>query len=430
VILPLALIAACEKQTEIVELGIPRLVTNEVWAGGDILVQSQVPLTSYLLVSGTDTSHLRQIDSTTWAGMASSSSGTVSVIVIDPEGRPVLHENVTIRGFLDVRPGPLVAGYPLPLSPQQGSPVVILNGESSLVRVDLRSGLISSWPSSIHDPDCMRGPGPTPTEGVYVTAHRSPSGGCTWSLWRLEPSIQKLADSIPINGSRLAGMFTTNRFLVSPGQHVMCLQSLAPATQSCRSYEEMNGMRFSPRGDRSFVYYGYSASNHVPVYDTQTGDTAYTIADADASEGGSFTNGGDTLYLAVVGSAARLLILNSLTGARYADLHIAATPREATPEDVLVDPQLPYAYVLVWRNFSDPVILVYDRRSSALVGQMAGSNGSSSQATGTLMCSLCDNRLIIDPATRQLYVLAIEQREGRASINARSSIARFSLLRD
>ena len=421
--------AACARPSEIIELGVPRLAAGEVWAGNDILIHSDASLDAhYVLVVGTDSLPLRQVDSTTWAARAPRRGGTMSVVLLDDDHHAVLQGEVTIRGFLDVREAPRVSGYPLPLSTLQGAPAVIMNGESSLVRVDLRYGTAIAWPSSVHDPDCMRGPGPTPTEGIYVTAHRSPSGVCTWSLWRLLPSVQKLADSIPIAGLRLAGMFDSNRFLVSPSQHSLCVESISPKTQSCRGSEEINGIRFSPRGDRAFVYYGYS--NNVPVYDTQKGDTAFTIPDANASEGGSFTSEGDTLFLAVVGATARLLVLDARTGARYADLRIAATRPEGTPEDVLVDPQAPYVYVLVWRANSHPVIQVYDRRTSSLLAELPGTDSSSATADANLMCSQCDNRLVMDLATRQLYVLAVGQRQGRALPGLRSNIARFSLLRE
>jgi hypothetical protein len=413
---------ACQDVTvpEALQVG---LLTPDVWSGAELRLRVTFlpPEGTYLRI-GDDSIAFIDADDSTLSAIAPQANGSFPITLVAPAGEAFVEDAIRIYGFSGASLGPKVFGYPLPVSVGVAAPVVFVNGESSLVRLDLRSRVALPYAGVIHDPVCARGPGPTPIEGLLLLGRREPSGSCVFALWQMTTPAQLVMDSVP-GGFRLAAQFDANHWLVSPGQHLVCLQTRQPPVTACRQFEEMNGIRFSSRGDRAFMYYGYSAANGVPVFSTATGDTAWAIHDATFGAGGAFTTNGDTLILSVGGGPGnRLLLLNATTGQR-----LATIPLSISTEDVLVDPDAPYVYVFGWDSLRTAHTLVFERPTMRVVGDLTAPHNDSPVARPDSLCYWCDNRLFLDAGSRVLYLLGLAGREGRATEPA--SIGRFDLIR-
>ncbi len=415
-----ATLASCEHQLIVRDLN-PRLLTPSVWSGGEIQVRVAVrPPDGTYLVLGTDSLATSVLDDSTLSAAAPQANGPFHVSVKGPAGVAAADLDIRVFGYRDFLHGAALSGYPL-VDPASPTPTVLANGETSLVRVDLRFGLPQAYPRSMHDPRCMRGPGPTPTPNVVILGRYNPSNGvCTYGLWQLS-TRQLVSDSMP-GSLRIAAEFSTNRWLLG-GAHQICLRSLQPAFSDCRQFEEPNDVRFSPRGDRTMVYYAWSPTNGVPVFNPATGDTAFTIHDATSSGGGSFSAGGDTLFIAVYGATRRLLVVDATSGQRLMSLDLTFDP-----EDVLAEPVSPYVYVYGWtRDTVETAHLqIFERPSMRVVGHEI-KPGSFDPKPDSL-CFNCDNRLVLDPASRILYVLGIRGRDAiTPGLTAPSPVSRFDL---
>lgn len=398
------------------------LLTPQAWSGGPVRLRvSAPPAAGTRIYIGNDTVAFSIDDDSTVTATAPQANGAFQVRLEGPGGAVHIEQALSIYGLRDIRLGPKMAGYLLPVSVAFPNATVFANGETSMVRIDLISLARQAYPATMHDPRCMRGPGPTPVDGQLVLART----GCVWAVWQMQPTPQKLIDSVP-GGFRLVAQFSSNLWLVSPGQHLVCLRSLQPAINDCRQFEEINGFRFSRTGQRLFMYFGASTPNGVPLFSTATGDTVFSIHTSSGNLGASFTPDGDTL-LVVAGSPAQLLMVRA-NGQRLDSL---ALPFET--EDVLVDPTAPYVYVLAWEyhlvgnaNTFIGHVLVVERPALRLVGDIVAGTGSSLPAADSI-CYACNDRLFLDPASRTLVLAGVREREGPAL--SPSSITRFDLIR-
>ncbi|MFI4978543.1 MAG: YncE family protein [Solirubrobacterales bacterium] len=415
-----ATLPSCEHQLIMPDLS-PRLLTSSVWSGGEIQVRVAVrPPDGTYLVLGADSLATVIVDDSTLSAPVPQANGQFHVSLKGPAGTAFLDNDVRVFGFRDFLLGPPLSGYPL-IDPASPTPKVLANGETTLVSVDLRFGLAQAYPRSMHDPRCMRGPGPTPTPNVVLLGRYDPANGeCTYGLWQLSAQ-QMVGDSMP-GSLRIAAEFSANRWLIGSA-HQICLRSLQPAFSDCRQFEEPNDVRFSPRADRAIVYYAFSTTNGVPVFNTATGDTSFTIHDAQSSGGGSFSSGGDTLFIAVYGTTRRLLVVDATGGQRLTSLDLAFDP-----EDVLAEPASPYVYVFGWtRDTVETAHLqIFERPSMRVVGHEL--KRGSFDPTPDSLCFNCDNRLVLDPTSRILYVLGIRGRDAiPAGLVQPSPVSRFDL---
>ena len=402
----------------------PYALSANAWAGGELLVRTAVRVPDGTrIVVGSDTLALTIVDdSTVSATMPGDANGVLDVRLVGSWGYvPV--GSVHVFGFHDVVTGPKVSGYSQPAG---GGllPIVLVNGDTSLIRLDLRTASVTAYPSAIHDLRCARGPGPTPTENVVVVGN-SYNSGCKFAVWQLLPTPQLLLDSVH-GSSRITARFNSTQWLLG-GSHDICLARSVPTfSQTCTQYESMQGVRFSPRGDRAFVYYANNATgNRIPIFSAATGDTAFTVGSAQWNAGAGFTPDGDTLLLASGGLPWGNLLrsLNANTGQVYASIDLG---NALSTEDVAMDPSSPYAYVLGWTSEPSGLyahLLVLDRRTLTMIGHVKVI--AKSQPTAGFLCSSCENRLFLDQAGRQLYVLGVPGWDPQATP---AVIGRFDLL--
>lgn len=392
------------------------LRTGHLYPGETLKVTVQPLLSPTWLFLAGDSVETMVLDDSTVATLAPA-RGSYEVLVRQA-GRLSTAGVARVYGFRDVTFGPPMTGYPVPVMRGLPLPIILVNGESSLTRVDLRTNAVTAFPAAVHRVNCMRGVGPTHDAAVFLTSDCGLRSG-RWRLWRAPTRL----DSAIASTDRIAAQLGDSAFLVA-AHHWVRVQHSRAAVGPLRTFEEVNGFVFSPRGDRVIQYYGRSLENGVPVWSTATGDTAFTLHDARAATAGGFTPEGDTLYLAVWDSLFRLVRLDATTGERMGEARIPVAA-----EDVVVDPVAPYVYVFGWTSAREPRIGVYHRDDLSLVAQIQAPPASQNpQPEAALPCYFCDNRMFIDPSLRVLYVVEIQSRDRYLPTPAPPSIVlRFDL---
>lgn len=174
------------------------LLTPQVWAGDTVRLRvNPVPPVLWLTIDG-DSVPVAAMDDSTIAAIAPQRSGSFEVVLYVPSrvGEPL--PPLRIYGYLDTRPGPRMTGYPQPVTYGAPLPIVVVNGDSSLVRVDLRTGSVTGFPGPIHRPWCSRGPGPTNWPGVFILSEDDAAmWSCIHSTWQLWPTPVRIDSGVP-----------------------------------------------------------------------------------------------------------------------------------------------------------------------------------------------------------------------------------------
>jgi hypothetical protein len=356
-----------------------RLLTEEVWGGGDIvLVSPAVPTVHEPIraVIGEDTVSATYRRGDTVVFRAPSLSGTYGVQLLPPiVPAPGSTDAVRVYGFTDYAEGPMVSGWLLPMPTNSPVPQVLAYGPDALLLVDLR------WPTAhrlveysalgltIHPQRCHGGPGLSYRQGFAVI--------CS-ALWQLMPQVQADSRTL-VFGPGNHNVVEIDRECEAAAHGGLRFSCLTPGGRVYRSYQEgdpwISAWRLSPSGQ--LVTFDGQYPTGCPVYD-RTGDRLYAVGPALdwVFCSMAFSPSGDTLFAAWSdgGYPWHLHTVNAANGALLATLDF---PESVWVDRVVADPVRPWLYVSTrygaWASWDNavPRLFVLDRRTMEVVGTVS-----------------------------------------------------------
>lgn len=274
-------------------------------------------------------------------------------------------------------------------------------GGGKLGVYDLERNELTSSP--IFDDAQLHGPVPTPEDGVFLL--RSAGGASsTLDKYQMNGAVPTKVGSYGnfLSGSFLRGMIqlNSNTFVTASNHLFQVLRRSDDGSVEQILFgqaEETEGVYLSPRKDRATLQVDYMPQTGIPVFEATTGQVAYWVTQLVASRGAAFT--GDGAELAMVGSKTggvfgpgRILRLNSTTGAVLGDTTI-----DRSVFAVAYDTERPWLYVGVETPGDIPAVLVLDRATSRVLGQMRATEAS----TGVTCCY--QGIIAPSPSTNSVY---------------------------
>jgi hypothetical protein len=402
-----------------------RVVNPIAWPDGKLLIVSGG------LVGRTDVPEVRldtlrlavaRVDDSTMSADLPDTSGSFALRLLY-RGRQRVG-SVTLVGFAGHTETVALTGWPHPEAP--GSPIVIAATESSLVRLDLRTGAAADL-GIRHSGSCAISPGPSYRDSVIVaqalagTTCESPMG------WRVEPSAA-LVDSFalyPYPADRLWAELAPGIWLRT-AHHDLTIYTGGQVTLF-EQLEEGERVILSPDRSRAVVL-TTNAQNQVPMLLTAAGTVAFRLPLL-STEAVAFAPSGDTIFAAgytafTIGQPERLMAVSAATGA------VLMQRDDALPQlwDLVLDPDAPWVYGVgaepadTSGPYWQPVILVFDRHTLQPLGRIRP------PPTAACVSGLCGQvGLAIDAGARRAYAFDIEG-WGSSFFNTPTTIFSFELV--
>jgi hypothetical protein len=321
---------------------------------------------------------------------------------------------VHLSGYLDAAYGPVFGGRAV-----RGTALteVFGYGPVGLRRWNVSTGQTWDYPDSMHVASCTRGVGAGAHAGELVL--HSFSCASRWQVWRLEPTLEHLDTT----------QWVTDRFVdvLGPGRYVLPRAHdfiVASCDTACVYDLPMGESGFdvvhSPTGEWA-VPLAYTASDSgAAVIDAAAGRVRYVVPPFRSAMGATFSDGGDTLYLAgqdhyaTLGGAGLLVALRASDG-----LRLAAESLSYAPCAVALDPARPWLYVAgLYNNLPDywSVLGVFEQTTLKPIVTLRVSDGAIFTGTGTC-------KILSSPLERRVYV--IETWNGPFYAGSTPLVARF-----
>lgn len=402
-----------------------RVVNPIAWPEGKLLIVSGG------FVGRTDLPEVR-LDTVRLA-VARVDDSTLSVDLPDTSGNLALRllyrgkqrvGSITLVGFAGHTETIALTGWPHHEAP--GSPIVIAAAESSLVRLDLRTGAAVDLGIG-HSGTCAISPGPSYRDSVIVAQAIVGTTCDEPKAWRFKPTVA-LVDSDPLLATpadRLWAELAPSTWLRT-AHHDLTIYKDGQITLF-EQLEEGEREVLSPDRSRAVVL-TTNAPNHVPVILTAPGSIAFRLPLL-STEAVAFTPGGDTIFAAgyaafSIGQPLRLLAVSAATGA------VLTQRDDALPQlwDLVLDPDAPWMYGVAAEPadtsgpYWQPVIQVFDRRTLQPLGRIRP------PSTAACVSGLCGQvGLAIDAVARKAYAFDIEG-WGSSFFNTPTGIFRFELV--
>ena len=332
----LVVVAACNEALNAPEPAAVRLADEHAWAGGTARLISQgFADTAGIIVTlnGGAVTPVIENDST----LAIAMPELAGDLALEISGTSVELTQLTVHthGFRSVRAGPPLAGFIEP-HPGRFSHYFFGAGPGGLHTVNAMTGAVTAtYPQSVHNPLCGRGPGPSYDTTALVLAPGDCSGPQRNVTFAPAPV---LGDSgRPVFQHRVIGQPGPGVWLTAGGNVICVTGPAAPSCPAASNFgEDSWGARISPRGDRlaALMWVAPPSLTGAPIWNALTGAIAYQ-APVGNVRGATFSLGGDTLFLVGGGAQTLLLALNATSGTElgrtllpdqsyYYDLHLTA----------------------------------------------------------------------------------------------------------
>ena len=402
-----------------------RVINPIAWPAGRLVVVSQA------FVGRTDLPEVR-LD-TLRLVVTRVDDSTVSTVLPDTSGNFALRllyrgrqrvGSVTLVGFAGHTETIALTGWPHHEAP--GSPIVIAATESSLVRLDLRTGAAADLGIG-HSGSCAISPGPSFRDSVIVAQAIVGTTCEVPKAWRFAPTVA-LVDSDPlltIPADRLWAELAPSTWLRT-AHHDLTIYKDGPVTLFER-LEEGERVILSPDRSRAVVL-TTNALNQVPVLLPASGTIAFRLPLL-STEAVAFTPGGDTVLAAgytafSIGQPERLIAVSATTGA------VLMQRDDALPQlwDLVLDSDAPWVYGVAVEPadtsgpYLQPVIWVFDRHTLQPLGRIRP------PPTAVCVSGLCGQvGLAIDAVARKAYAFDIEG-WGSSFFNTPTAIFSFELV--
>ena len=378
------------------------------WSGGTITVRStyfrgrgSLPL----VVAGADTTSLHRIDDSTVAfTLPIGPSGAVDLALANGHGTDELGvvDRVGRAGRSDLTPAPQVG---LVATVQGGNPV-FLGAHSGQTGYDVVEVDPVTATSRLHAG--LRTPGGYYGVGITYRPDRFLLRDSTDTLkvWQLWPTPQPI--TVPplfrTGHLRLGAQMTDSTWLFNQSHWT---NTSGPVSLTFLPTEDAWNLFVSPRGDRVAMALVATTLAGAPIFDTRSGDTAFTAAGIKAVQWAEFSGDGGTLYLLGAAHyqtplADSIYILDATTGQR---LGASDLPDSLTALTLARDPGRDLLFVQGYRSCG-PRVLVYQASTLTLLGEMAGG--------GTI--TSCNNYtwsgvMAVDRVRQKLYLLWVGNTE-------------------
>jgi len=399
------LLAACAQPTTPPEQYEYTLAPATQWSGGSVTIRSgffRGRTSLPAVIAGADTVLLRRIDDSTVAfTLPIGPSGSTHLLLATGHGPEAIGAvgRVGQASRVDISPVPQVALVaathgtgPVYIGAQYNQSV----NEFEVVEVDPVSGT-SVLHSGLYTPNGYYG------AGISYRADRFLLEDATDSLkvWQLWPGPQPVAVAPFGQGTpvRLAAQLTDSTWLVSYNHWT---DTYGPVPVSHLPAEDPWTLFYSPRGDRLAMSNVATSLPGSPVFDTRTGDTAFTITGVRAVQWADFGADGSTLY--VLGAyyyqvplGDSIYVLDATSGQRVRAP--VAMPDSFTALTMARDPVQDLLFVQGYRTCG-PSILVYQASSFAQVGELKG-EGSVEDCFNASWSGM----MTVDRVRQKLYLL-------------------------
>jgi hypothetical protein len=344
------------------------------WAGGTVRITSEALRgigDDAGLRLGLATFPLQRLDDTTLSLVVPSTAGGVYDPVLVLGDSLILLDQIIVSGFLDGQAyGPRFIHDVYPRSVAGNAGVMGGTLDRAFVVIDLESFGVSTTVGNALDFSRLRGPGATPDPEVVLLR---PLGGEVAS-WRLDgvPHVVEMHPEVTAARGNVARLGPQTWYLSHEDRLEVWHRETTtdPFTIQSTPATEAGGIRISPRGDRAAVRVGRIGDTEpgVPVFGLPGGEVAYhlplrSVQDADwSADGGLLAVVGGATAGAVTGS---VLLLDAGSGAVR---QLATTTRPVF--SVAFDARRPLVYVGTTTESVHPAVLVYDRETLALLGEM------------------------------------------------------------
>lgn len=249
----------------------------------------------------------------------------------------------------------------LAVGSRNGEPVVLGNGYTGGVVVFSPRTGIASRITGVRAPSGYYGIGYTHLSNRFVL--RDSAG--TLGIWELWPQPVRVG-SWPVGSyNRHHAQLGPSVFLTGYSHQTYVTDTTSPA----RGYgpfdiEDSWMAALSPRGDRA-VLASVASNEGVPVFNSLTGDTAYTLPSVRILTWAAFSPDGAVLHLAGRGVPDdSLRNVDATTGAQLASGLLLGAVATMT-----ADPDGRFLYLALWADCG-PSVAVYDARTLVLVGEL------------------------------------------------------------
>ena len=325
-----AVAAACSDSQQAVPVDV-RLSASTLWAGDTLRLYSAgfaPPAASHVLIDGVAATAVAA-DDTTLAVALPLLAGDVVITVTGDLVVP-LDTVVHTHGFRSVVTGPLLTGVPVPYPGRYA--VTFFAADTGGARLLSALTMVGpSYPRSMHDARCGRGPGPSyDTMAIVLATSGTSVCGGKQQQWKASPTFV-LTDSGQTTGMGYWSMGQLGPQVWYKGvHHSVCVTgpAAAPCPVTTGVGEAPTGVRISPKGDRAIALM-YPAADAAPVWDATTGAVAYSIPGLNELAAAAFSVSGDTLYVVgdtpALGDSMPLIALNATTGTELSRRQLAPT---------------------------------------------------------------------------------------------------------
>jgi hypothetical protein len=368
--------------------------------GGSVTLSSASFATAQadpVVVAGADTLDVLRIDPTSFSvRLPVAPSGLLSLQVARGSARYDAG-TVQIYGFAhraEVSPG--FGPTMLVLGKQGTDPMVIGEdvADGPINLLNLVDGTMTEF-GDMRTPGGHYGPGITASADQFILIDTVSKELGVWTLW---PQLQKLGPTASpgVTYARLAARMTDTTWLFAYNHWT---NTIGPAAVTQLKTEDPWALAISPRGDRTAMTMASTLLPGAPVFNSATGDTAFTIDGVRSVRSVEFSPDGSELFLLGNSwhlSSDTLLVLDATSGER---LRVAALPDLTEARALANDPNQNLLYVQVVRG-CDPFVLVYDRTSLEILGEMAAPGGAPVCANGSW-----EGLLVVDRLRQSLHLI-------------------------
>lgn len=377
------------------------LSADSAWSGGTVAVTATrfAELTYVpVFVSGTDTlATTRTGDSTYAVTIPIGPAGPVPIAVAEGTRRFEVG-TVERAGFREVQwytPG---FDYSMLIQARRhGVPVVLGNGPS---------GITLAYPTlhrserftGLRAPGAYYGIGQSYQGDEFVLADSTGIIGI-WELWPA-PALRRLWPS--------TGGFTRQPTVMSPTTFLSVFSHgtvTSDTTTPAHGYgpfdtEDCWNVHLSPRGDR-VVLRSVGSNFGVPVINSLTADTAYTVPRMRTLAAAGFTaDGSEFVAAGYYPPRDSLRRIDATTGAILAS---AALPDSAFITNLEVDPAGRWVFLMVEYSGCIPGVAVYDLATLSQVGDLRGP--PTARPEGSCFSSGWEGMLVYDTGPSRLYLV-------------------------
>ncbi len=379
------------------------------WSGGTVMIRSRylaadTVLPVFLTAEGVALVADRINDTSAAVTLPVIASGPLHLIA-RRDGYSDTVGTVQVYGFAartDLAPIPsetYVLGW-------SGANPMILGGHDSfgdtVVVVDPVAGTSVLLPS-LRNPGGYYGLGVTYRRDQFVARDASDTLK-VWQLWPV-PSAVALPPAHLTDPVRLVAQMTDSTWLFAFGNTT---ESYGPGSVKTFQIEDPWNLFVSPRGDRLAMTTVLTGLPGAPVFDTRSGDTAYTMAPVQEVRWADFAPDGTELYVLWnpgTGSDS-ILVLDATTGSRRRSAPAGLSGLGVVPHTLAVDPVADLLYVQgsayppTSGTSCGPSVVVRSASTLERLGEMSGA--------GAVM--LCGNGgwpgiVAVDRPRNRLYVL-------------------------